>query len=686
MPLTGSARAAHAPSSGLLDPKYLYAAKAGIAAGAAAWMALGPLTHHVSRGHHAWVLLGALTVLAAGPTLGGLISRGLSVLAGAALGAALTVPLAMAASLVDEATRAQLVGVVVALVTAGGFLAVKGGSRVLGAWEYAAAACVLAFDMTAILNALDSSLHMSVARACSASIGLVLAAAAAVVVPHYARDDLQAEVVTSLREAARLIPLVVNHFTSGEAQPAFKRLLVDATGGETEDTAHALFLNLVKGREVQRSLLEHALWEPSQLWWRFTRPGPDPARACKLVGRAVRSLTYVAVSLDAHNRTHAGTHTHAGDVRQLPDFVALGQALDALAASIEESLDAAADALMTDPLGVAATGPAASLAKFFDAGVEGVAQRRRRANVEVNLAAARVAACTVRWLGDLSSASADARPKSEEAVARANACTFASLMLEMATVRLPPLDESVDDFISMVHPPQVASKLRVGADADSATASPPPLVRASTAPPGVLPASASSPAALTRDRQRLYSTPNLRARAKSQIVDAVPEDEEVCHPAPAQAPAEAVLANHAARPRAVLSRADTAPLSTPSQPAPHSRPPATDSPWTPPARSPNGGSSSSSSSSSCGSPCSPDDQARTRGGDSEEEEEEEAAEDEACTAPQDWRGRQGGGADVPASGDEAADEEEEGAVFEDAQEGEDAQGGHTSSMEDGSHA
>jgi hypothetical protein len=471
--------------------KKVYALKSGFAAGLATAVALTPSFDRIFNGYQAWVIFGVVAILAVGPTLGALISRGLNVIVGTLLGAGLSVPIAVLTSALSPTERMVVLVLTSSIGTSCAFGAIQYVRTVpkLALWEYSLASFALAFAMLLLINAMDHSARTSAIRAGTIALGLLFASVTAAIFPMYAADALQSELGESLRSAAQLVKLVVSHFVQGTQLHAFRTIIFEesqrdrsrgrdggAGGDSSSDAAqadtHSLFLQIVLARESMGCHGAFTAWERlprCPRWCARDRPRAAPAGWTSLqLGKAVRSLTYICAALDAQNRkgSHSAAEAH---FRMLHGFEPLSHALEEVAQAMADVLSAAADAVdPIDPADEPSTEPAL--------------RRLRDAEAAVTEASAALKRCMAEWMsaGSTQSAAAAVRSSSGtlaerasvELVARANACSFASLLLEMAQVRLPNVHASTKLVLS---DPNGASRRSWPAGAE-----PMPLSRAAT--------------------------------------------------------------------------------------------------------------------------------------------------------------------------------------------------------------
>lgn len=472
--------------------KRLFVVKAGLAAGVGASIALIPAVGVLARGYQAWLMLGVIG-LAAGPTLGGITSRGGNVLAGTAVAAALSVPFELTCSTLPLEAEAAVIAIAITSMTSLGMLAIirMRTAPSLAAWEYAAASCVLIFDMLLVMNVMEGSAAISATRAGAVGAGVAIGAVFTFVLPYRAVDALRDDVADSLRDVARLVPLVTGHFTQGVRIPPVHALITarptaaPAAGAVDADPAHTLFLRLVAGRERQAKLGFEASWELGPFSWpralrgvaragslaATSSPCPCAERHTTVphrwqyaqLGRAVRALAYVSLSIDAHNRTYEQARAAGGSseawapprpasqFEDVPEFRALVLALEDLAAAMAASLEAAADVLDASAAGGGAEVRGACERALHGVHGSGSSAATESCAVPVRLVTT-CAAVEMRLAAWIARAAAPTPPTAggatiQDAIGSAHVSSVAALMLEMAHVRLAHVGELLDEIV-----------------------------------------------------------------------------------------------------------------------------------------------------------------------------------------------------------------------------------------------
>lgn len=250
-----------------------YALKAGIATALASAIAITPATARLMGDSGDWVVITVTVVCSMGPTLGGVVSRGVNRGVGTLVAVLLAVPINALAELGGALVSQVLIPPVILLVTCASYYLINRARSAASDWEYALVLFNLSFCMLLHVNyrlGLESSLY----RIGTILLGALLALLAAGAWPDLASDRLDLEAAAALQEAGKLVSLSAAKFTradsgddgsearaSGKGAPADAPLETAAAEGASAAVASSRLL-LTSLRANVHKHLGFAKWEP----------------------------------------------------------------------------------------------------------------------------------------------------------------------------------------------------------------------------------------------------------------------------------------------------------------------------------------------------------------------------------------------------------------------------------------
>jgi len=201
-----------------------YVLKAAIATAVAAVLPLLPQTNALLGGAGEWVLITTVVIASMGPTLGGVISRGVNRGVGTLAAALLAVPLNLLLSLAPREVTLACLPIAVLLVTtvAYSLLLQARTSVAYSEWEYALTLFNLTFCMLLMVNHKEGVMS-SAARVGTILCGALLALVAAAMWPYLASDRLAVEAAVALNEAGNLVHFSASKFTRACGKHALRQ-------------------------------------------------------------------------------------------------------------------------------------------------------------------------------------------------------------------------------------------------------------------------------------------------------------------------------------------------------------------------------------------------------------------------------------------------------------------------------
>lgn len=346
-----------------------YVLKAGVATAIASALAIMPYTADLMGGSGDWIVITVTVVCAMGPTLGGVVSRGVNRGVGTLVAVILAVPINMLTGLGDPLVGYIVIPTTILLVTICSYYLINRARSAASEWEYALVLFNLSFCMLLHVNhrlGITTSLY----RIGTILLGALLALLAAGAWPYLASDRLDCEAAAALEEAGKLVRLSAVKFTiasgDGGALLGYARRAEQRDGGKGErggcaysevrvaaESPHA-------GAQQQLSGARDLGAEPSAQ----PPPSPPPLRTFQSIAdasAAVASSHHRLKTLRANVRKNIafakweprrGARRHQGAKRQ-------GQAGQGATEHAVGSLEAAPEAIELGGANVAAASAAA---------------------------------------------------------------------------------------------------------------------------------------------------------------------------------------------------------------------------------------------------------------------------------------------------------------------------------------